>query len=189
MTVNDRTYSATIGVQYIKRSARRFDRALNHHPLPGTPRRRGLHRMVPSAPSCREGRLDAPGVARWCVWSSPARRSHRSTVEKSSHQLAARDSQHRTAVANVLLAEHFQAHPRSASQPIETAMRSVHADRPRLQLSIKARGARTQSWTVRWCRKKCTVFSIHPCLTPGAWSLSLSLKSREGRGARALGMF
>ena len=89
MTVNDLTYSATIGVQYIKRTARRFDRAPNHHPLPGTPRRRGLHRMVPSAPSCREGRLDAPGAARWCVWSSPARRSHRSTVEKSSHQLAA----------------------------------------------------------------------------------------------------
>ena len=43
MTVNDLTYSATIGVQYIKRTVRRFDRALNHHPLPGTPRRRGLH--------------------------------------------------------------------------------------------------------------------------------------------------
>ena len=84
MTFNDRTYSARIGVQYIKRTTRHFDRALNHHPLPGTPRRRGLHRMVPSAPSCREGRLDAPGAARRCVWSSPARRSHRSTVGMSS---------------------------------------------------------------------------------------------------------
>ena len=84
MTVNDLTHSATIGVQYIKRTVRRFDRAPNHHPLPGTPRRRGLHRMLPSAPSCREGRLDAPGAARWCVWSSPARRSHRSTVGMSS---------------------------------------------------------------------------------------------------------
>ena len=84
MTVNDLTYSDTIGVQYIKRTVRRFDCAPNHNPPPGTPRRRGLHRMLPSAPSRREGRLDALGVARWCVWSSPARRNHRSTVGVSS---------------------------------------------------------------------------------------------------------
>lgn len=89
MTVNDLTYSATIGVQYIKRTVRRFDSlctqssSSSRHAPRRRGLRRGLHRMVPSAPSCREGRLNAPGVARWCVWSSPAWRSHRSTVGMS----------------------------------------------------------------------------------------------------------
>ena len=80
------------------------------------------------------------------------------------------DEQHQLAASQpgpaprwpMLLAEHFQAHPRSASQPIEKANGKCHADRPQLQLSIKAGGAPTQSWTVRWSRKKVKHINVPP---------------------------
>ena len=106
-----------------------------------------------------------------CTGSSALVRVVQPCTEKSP--LDRGDEQHQLAASQpgpaprwpMLLAEHFQAHPRSASQRIETAITSLHADRPQLQLSIKAGGAPTQSWTVRWSRQKVYHINSPPLYT------------------------